>query len=228
MPHLPIDARVHQALIAGILRDGHPPYQEEVAARLQVDVPAIHASLHRLHAHHGLMLLPGTSLVWMIHPFSLSPTATWVSSGEKGWWAPCLWCAMGISVLSGGDAQIRTRLGGESEEICIKVHGDQLSEQLLVHFPLPPKVAWNNVIHWCASVQAFRDAASVEKWCKRHGYGLGELVPLDRVLALGRLWYGRHLAPDWRKWTNREAEAIFRQAGLTGPFWALEVDDAHF
>jgi hypothetical protein len=171
MPHLPIDSRVHQALLAGILRDGHPPYSEEMAARLQVDVPAVHASLHRLHRHHGLQLLPGTSLVWLIHPFSLSPTANWVSTGEKGWWAPCLWCAMGISVLAGGEAQVRTRLGGESEEICINVKGDELSEKLLVHFPLPPRVAWNNVIHWCASVQAFRDAASVERWCRRHGYG---------------------------------------------------------
>jgi hypothetical protein len=202
-----------------------------MAARLQVDLPAIHASLHRLHAHHGVLLLPGTSLVWMAHPFSLSPTATWVSSGDKGdkgWWAPCLWCAMGISELAGGDVQVRTRLGGEAEEITLRVQGGEVSEKLLVHFPLEPRVAWNNVIHWCASVQPFRDAASAERWCKRHGYGLGELVPLEKVLALGRLWYGRHLAPDWRKWNNREAEAIFRQAGLTGPFWSLVDGDALF
>jgi len=228
MPHLPIDSRVHQALLAGILRDGHSPSSEDMAARLQVDVPAIHASLHRLHAHHGLQLLPATSLVWFAHPFSLSPTANWVSSGDKGWWAPCLWCAMGISVLAGGEAQIHTRLGGENEEIKIQVKGDQLSEKLLVHFPLPPRAAWNNIIHWCASVQPFRDAASAERWCKRHGYGLGELVPLDKVHTMGRLWYGRHLAPDWRKWTNQEAEAIFRQAGLTGSFWSLERNETTF
>jgi hypothetical protein len=89
-------------------------------------------------------------------------------------------------------------------------------------------VAWNNVVHWCASVQPFRDAASAERWCHRHGYGLGELVPLDRVLALGRLWYGRHLAPDWRKWTNQEADGIFREAGLVGSFWALAQTNALF
>lgn len=228
MPHLPIDSRVHQALLAGILRDGRQPTSEELATRLQVDVHAIHTSLHRLHAHHGVLLLPGTSLAWLAHPFSLSPTATWVSQGDRGWWAPCVWCAMGISALAGGEVQVHARLGGEAEEVRIKVSGDQLSEQLLVHFPLPPRVAWNNVLHWCASVQPFRDAASAERWCRRHGYGLGELVPLDRVLVLGRLWYGRHLAPDWRKWTYQEAEAIFRQAGLTSSFWALEDKDTTF
>ena len=54
------------------------------------------------------------------------------------------------------------------------------------------------------------------------------LVPLDRVLELGRLWYGRHLAQNWRKWTNREGEAIFRQAGLTSSFWALADTNSDF
>jgi hypothetical protein len=41
------------------------------------------------------------------------------------------------------------------------------------------------------------------------------------VLDLGRVWYGRHLDRDWRKWTVPEAQAVFDQVGLTGDFWRL-------
>jgi Alkylmercury lyase len=49
----------------------------------------------------------------MIHPFSLSPTGTWVQQGEQGWWAPCIWCGFGIAALAGENAVIHARIGAE-------------------------------------------------------------------------------------------------------------------
>jgi hypothetical protein len=34
-------------------------------------------------------------------------------------------------------------------------------------------------------------------------------------------WFKRRLAPDWRRHTPDEAEALFARAGLTGEFWRL-------
>lgn len=34
-------------------------------------------------------------------------------------------------------------------------------------------------------------------------------------------WYAGKLRPDWRRKTLEEAEALFADTGLTGPFWSL-------
>ena len=69
------------------------------------------------------------------------------------------------------------------------------------------------------------DAAA---WSTRHGVALGDVVPIDRILALARVWYGRHLDPDWRKWTIDEARAMFTSVGLTSPTWDLPPADGRF
>ena len=76
----------------------------------------------------------------MLHPFSLSPTATWVANSGHGWRAPCLWCAFGIVGLIGGNAAVHTRLGGEAAAIPIHVKDFEVVEgDLRVHFAVPPE-----------------------------------------------------------------------------------------
>ncbi len=38
---------------------------------------------------------------------------------------------------------------------------------------------------------------------------------------LGDAWYSDRLREDWRRRTPDEAEMIFADAGLAGPFWKL-------
>src|SRR5262249_31700123 len=161
--------------------------------------------------------------------FSASPTGVWVQGTERGWWAPCLWCAMGIAVLAAPDAVVHTRIGGEREEACIRLRSGRLvSDDLAVHFALPARDAWSNVVHWCATVLPFRAVADVAPWCTRHGLPYGDVVPLTTVLELARSWYGRHLDRDWRKWTLAEAQAIFDRVGLHGDIWKLPVSAGTF
>jgi hypothetical protein len=49
----------------------------------------------------------------------------------------------------------------------------------------------------------------------------GALVPLARLAALARDWYGDRLDPDWRPRDREASQAILARHGLTGPFWAL-------
>lgn len=204
-----LEARLHHALIRGLLDTG--------AAPVLPDDDGTRAALARLHDTHGLVLHPGTHEPWIVHPFSLSPTATWVARGARGWWAPCLWCAFGIEALVGAPCVVHARIGGEAEAIAID--GD--ADDLFAHFALPPRRAWDNVVHFCAMVLPFRGADDVDAWCARHRLPRGELVPVPQVRALARRWYGGHAAEDWRKHTVAEAAAIFAEVGLVGPFWAL-------
>jgi hypothetical protein len=136
---------------------------------------------------------------------------------------------MGVVALAAPTATIHLRYGGEHEEGCIEVRdGMVISSEAVVHFAIPPREAWRNVVHWCSTVLPFRNAEDVAGWCERHGFPGGAIVPLERVLTLGRAWYGRHLDEDWRKWSVAQAQAIFDEVGLTGDFWRLPVSDRPF
>jgi len=114
-------------------------------------------------------------------------------------------------------------MAGGAEALAIQVRdGWPVSHrELVVHFAIPPARAWDNVHQHCALVLPFADAADIDEWCARHRQPRGEAVPMDQVADLARRWYGRHADPDWRKWTIAEAQRIFREAGLVGPFWDL-------
>lgn len=207
-------ARVHHEILQGFVERGHPP-------RLPGEA---HPALRQLEAEHGVVLHPGTTEVWIAHPFSASPTAVWVErrGADRGWWAPCLWCAMGIVALAAPDATIHVRFGGEAEAVAIHVEGAaRVAPEAWVHFPIPLRDAWSNVVHFCASVLPFRSEADVAAWSQRHDLPRGAVVPLGQVLELARAWYGNHLAPDWRKWTVAEAQQIFTRVGLVGAHWQL-------
>jgi hypothetical protein len=233
-----LDGPLHAEVIASFLERGHAPSSIELAAALDADPVAIAASLRRLDARHGLVLHPGTAAIWLAHPFSTSPTTVCVTEGDRSWWAPCLWCAAGVIALveqlraaaSGeavarGPAIVHARWGGEHEPLVL---APDVSSDPLVHFSAPPRDAWSNVVHWCATVQPFRTTADIDAWCERHRQPRGEAVPWSQVLALGRAWYGNHRARDWRKWTTREASAIFASVGLATPFWQLPESDVTF
>src|SRR5262245_41818880 len=137
----PILSRVHQALLLGFVRAGYPPTADELAASLGVPRAAVFAALQTLHEIHGLVLHPGTTEVWLAHPFSATPTAVWVAGPERGWWAPCLWCALGITALTASTARIHVRLGGEHEEMVLRVADGEVVDDVVVHFALPPRRA---------------------------------------------------------------------------------------
>lgn len=230
-------ARTHHLVITHLLRTGAAPTRAELARQLGVDPEAADAALLRLAEAHGMVLHPGTCDPWVIHPFSSSPTAIWVAAGdaageedgERGWWAPCTWCAFGIATLAGGRCTIHARLGGEAEELHIDVaDGRSLETDLVVHFAIPPREAWVNVHHHCAMILPFRSDADIDVWSARHGLPRGESVPITRVAELARAWYGQHARPDWHEWSLSEAAALFRSVGLVGPFWELDAGEARF
>lgn len=214
-------ARVHHDILRSFVDHGHPP-------RLPAEA---HPALQQLEAEHGVLLHPGTTDVWIAHPFSASPTGVWVErrGSSRGWWAPCLWCAMGIVVLAAPDAIIHARVGGENEVAAIQVEGAaHVAPDVCVHFSVRARDAWKNVLHFCATVLPFHTQTDAAAWSRRHDLPFGAVVPIAQVLELARLWYGNYLAPDWRKWTVAEAQQIFTRAGLVGEHWLLPVTNERY
>jgi hypothetical protein len=220
---------LHHAYITGLIETGRLPTTEQVAARLALSTAEVEQGLQDLAAIHGVVLHPHVHTPWVIHPFSASPTATWVESGGRGWWATCMWCACGVATLVGGNATIHARLGGESEDIDVHIENGVVREQdVWVHFAVPPHASWDNVHHFCATVLPFRSPEEVAAWSERHGIEQGAVVPATQVMNLGREWYARHADADWRKWSIPQAAEIFRKVGLDGEFWALPRSEGSF
>ncbi len=218
----PLDTLVHHLVVRGLLDQGRAPTTSELAVLAKTDSSAIEESLRRLDATHGLVLHPHRCEPWVVHPFSTSPTHTWVAAADRGWWAPCLWCGLGISALHPDPVVIHTRIGAEAESVEIPVdRGVPRREDLWVHFPEPPRLAWGNVHHFCARLVAFSYADDARGWAARHGFPLGQVLPIAQLGDLARRWYGRHADRQWSKWTVPQARDIFKASCLNGSFWEL-------
>ena len=68
---------------------------------------------------------------------------------------------------------------------------------------------------------AFRSEAHVDRWCEQTRIGRGAVFGLDTLWRLGEAWHRDRLDPAWRRRTPEEAEALFTELGLIGPFWKL-------
>jgi hypothetical protein len=216
---------LHAAIIGRLLVTGRSPTRYQLAEELQTTVGEIEARLLQLAQTHGIVLHPHKPECWVIHPFSTLPTLNWVDAGTRSWWAPCVWCALGVATLAQGPMRIHTRIGAEGTPVVLDVQDGQLApdaNDLVVHFSIPPRHAFDNVHEHCSLVLPFHSARDTERWCATHGHQLGEVVPMPKVAQLARLWYGAHANTHWRKWTVPQAQAIFRSAGLTSAFWQLE------
>ena len=103
-----------------------------------------------------------------------------------------------------------------------------LDADFLVHFPVPMTRAWDNVIYTCSVMLLFRTEEEVNHWCATRGVARGDVQPVARIWAFAKDWYGRHLDPEWRKWTVAEATAMFARHRLDGPVWSLPTSSGRF
>ncbi|HEX8243417.1 MAG TPA: organomercurial lyase, partial [Longimicrobium sp.] len=173
--HEAFDGLVHSQVIAHVVEQGHAPDVPTLAARVGESERAVTDSLRRLHEGHGLVLHPGSETrIWVVHPFALTPTTFWVEKEGRGWWGNCAWCSLGIAALLGGTVTIRTRAGGERDDLVIRVEDGRVEPaSLVVHFSRPVARAWENVHYYCATVLAFSSQADVGPWCERRGIDRG-------------------------------------------------------
>ena len=227
---LDAQALAHHLLIESIIAHGHAPRREKLAREMGLSLTEVEALYRRMAENHALVLHPHEPEPWIIHPFSLSPTATWVEHDGCGWWAPCMWCAFGILALATDNKGIvHTRLQGEAEALDLRVDGDDIAPaDLIIHFSIQPRHAWDNVHHTCATCLPFRSQAQIDQWSHKHDLSRGEGIPVRTLARFARTWYGRHRDRHWQKWSVEQAQAVFEQFGMVGPFWAIGVGADRF
>ena len=67
----------------------------------------------------------------------------------------------------------------------------------------------------------FQSEEWIDKWCKRKDLERGEVLNIQQVWELSKLWYQNRLSLDYHGRSVQQAEEIFKHAGLTSAFWYI-------
>lgn len=223
------ESGLHELIVSFFVRHQRPPTIREIASRFGCDEADARRGLRALAGNHGVVLHPASDEIWVAHPFSAAPTSFVVRSGARTWWGNCAWCSLGVAHLAGGTAIIETRIGAIDDHATIRIEdGRLLDPDFVVHFPIPMRHAWDNVIYTCSVMLLFRNEAQVDDWSAARGIAKGDVRPIAQVWSFAAEWYGRHADPAWTKWSRKEAAEIFDRHHLTGPIWTLADEEARF
>ena len=146
MPAGPLDLSVRQLVFTRTAETGRVPDVSDIAESLAQPRAAIEDSLRRLEAGRVLVLAPGTTTIWMAHPFSAVPTDFPVDVNRRTYFGNCIWDALGIPAILGADGVVTTRCPDCGEPLVLKVQKDRLSHsEGLIHFAVPAARWWDNI-----------------------------------------------------------------------------------
>jgi len=223
------NSTLHYSIIREIIENGFAPNVEDLVEILQVDKEEIVKGLYDLQEYHGVVLHPNEPKIWVIHPFSLAPTNFYVKSKKGEWWGNCAWCSLGVAALLKDDVKITTTIGAETKQIEINIINGEIQEKnYYIHFPIPMKNAWDNVIYTCSNMLVFESKKQIDEWTKKHNIPKGDIQPIENIWNFSKKWYGNHLNPKWTKWTIEEAKQMFREFELNDKIWKLEDSKERF
>lgn len=139
-----IERKVRAHVIQTMHRISLAPSAADTAAAL--DVPQAHVvdALHSLADQHRLVLLPGTDMVWMAHPFSAIATDFVVHASGRKWYANCVWD--GLSILGMvGDGRLETHSPQSGEPVRFDVLDGRVTGNGIVHFLVPARRFWDDI-----------------------------------------------------------------------------------
>ena len=111
----------------------------DLAADSDVPLEEVEAALHELAAQDVIALIPGTSFVWLAHPFSAAAAPFRVTAGERSWDAICIWDALGILALVESDGHVTSRCPDCSAGLTVHVRGGEATagEPYVAHYGIP-------------------------------------------------------------------------------------------
>ncbi len=141
------DANVRRIVYDAFISRGVAALRAEVAAQLSLPDPDIAASFERLAEGHVLVLQPESREILMANPFSAVPTSFQVTSGAKSWWGNCIWDALGIIAMIGGNGAVETSCPDCGEALTLTVEdGHLLGTEAIAHFAVPAARWWDDIV----------------------------------------------------------------------------------
>lgn len=140
--------RVRLAVLERTIESGQVPDAAELARLLSVDEASVVAAFRVLHDGHVYVLEPSDpTRLRMANPFSAAPTAFSVSARARRYFANCVWDALGIVSLLGGEGTVETACPDCQERLTLRVAGRELVDaQGIVHFSVEARHWWDDIV----------------------------------------------------------------------------------
>ena len=67
----------------------------------------------------------------------------------------------------------------------------------------------------------FQSEEWIDRWCKQKDLERGEVLTINQVWELSKLWYQDRLSLEYHGRSAEQVAEIFRQVGLTSKFWYI-------
>jgi hypothetical protein len=142
------DWHIRLAIYRYFVANGRPPDHAEIARELTIPVEEARQAYRRLHDRHQLVLDPDTDTIRMANPLSAVPTSYRVFVGGHWLWANCAWDSLGIPAMLHADAQVEAVFAHSGEATSYAIESGALKATGgVVHFPLPFRRWYDNLIH---------------------------------------------------------------------------------
>lgn len=128
---------------------GRVPDAAEVAEHLGRSAREVVEAFRQLAESHVYVLEPGDATrLRMANPFSAVPTPFNVQVGGRQYFGNCVWDALGVVSLLGGEGRVRTVCPDCQEPMILDVSGRHLTPlEGVVHFGVPARRWWDDIIH---------------------------------------------------------------------------------
>lgn len=130
---------VRVEIYRSFVESGRPPMPVELATELRVPLHEVEAALRDLADADLIALVPGTSFVWLAHPFSAAAAPFRVTSGERTWDAICVWDALGILALVEADGHVETACPDCGDRLRVDVRDGEVRgrDGYVAHYGVP-------------------------------------------------------------------------------------------
>lgn len=139
-----LDADVRRVIYDLTIRNGSTPAAAGVAAELGADESDVRDAFHRLAEAH-ILVLDGDA-IRMAAPFSGVPTSFVVRANGISYYANCIWDALGVSPMLKTDSTIETTCPDCAMPLELRVQGDAVIGEGIVHFAVPAREWWNDIV----------------------------------------------------------------------------------
>ncbi len=144
------DVRV--AIYRSFIDTGRPPMPIDLAAELGAPLRDVEEAIRSLAEADVLELIPGTSFVWLAHPFSAAAAPFRVTADDRVWDAICIWDALGIIAMLGDEGsergQVQTWCPDCGEPLALDVEDGEVAVRngdALLHFAVPAMHWWDDI-----------------------------------------------------------------------------------
>lgn len=143
-----LDTRIRVFLYEHALETGAVPTAAQIAERNGLGIAAVRDSLQRLADSHLIVLDPETAEVRMANPLSAIPTNFRVETPHGSFFGNCVWDALGVVAMLGGEGTVLTSCPESEEPLSLEVRrGSIAPADAVVHFAVPARSWWDDIIH---------------------------------------------------------------------------------